>query len=177
MSEAPFPVEPARVRHARLGYLMAASGIGSVLGAILLVSIPPPRRLGSMRVCALALTCFLLVLSRVHAFAFAVASLIVISFGLSLIFGLSNTIVQERAPSHLRGRVSAVMGLSFFGLMPVAGLGVTSLADAIGMRTALAASAIGYGVLALSILSRIGSGLNEAPVEITSSRPEVAAVS
>ena len=56
-------------------------------------------------------------------------SLVVISFGLSLIFGLANTIVQERAPASLRGRVSAVMGLSFFGLMPIAGLGVTSLAD------------------------------------------------
>ena len=55
------------------------------------------------------------------------------------------------------------MGLSFFGLMPVAGLGVTSLADAIGMRTALAASAIGYGVVAVLILSRIGGRLNEAP--------------
>ena len=58
----------------------------------------------------------------------------------------------------MRGRVSAVMGLSFFGLMPIAGLGVTSLADAIGMRTALAISAIGYGAAALFILSRIGGG-------------------
>jgi len=96
---------------------------------------------------------------------------------LSTLFGLSNTIVQERAPSHLRGRVSAVMGLSFFGLMPVAGLGVTSLADAIGMRTALAASSIGYGVVALFILSRIGGSLNESPATMTSAVPEVAAVS
>ena len=139
----------------RLGYLMAASGIGSVFGAITLVSIPRPRRLGWMMAGALAVMFAVLGLSRVNAFGFAAVSLVVISFGLSLIFGLSNTIVQERAPSHLRGRVSAVMGLSFFGLMPIAGLGVTSLADAIGMRTALAVSAIGYGVAALFILSRI----------------------
>ena len=140
----------------RLGYLMAASGIGSVIGAITLVSIPRPRRLGWMMAGALAVMFAVLALSRVSAFGFAAASLVVISFGLSLIFGLSNTIVQERAPSHFRGRVSAVMGLSFFGLMPIAGLGVTSLADAIGMRTALAISAVGYGVAALFILSRIG---------------------
>src|SRR4029078_8359303 len=100
--------------------------------------------------------CGVVALGRVSAFGFAAPSLVVVSFGLSLIFGLSNTIVQERAPSHLRGRVSAVMGLSFFGLMPLTGLWVTSIADAIGMRTALAASAVGYGVAAIFILSRIG---------------------
>jgi MFS family permease len=151
-----------------LGYLMAASGIGSVFGAITLVSIAPPRRLGWMMAAALAVTFSVLALSRVHLFGFAAASLVVISFGLSLIFGLSNTIVQERAPSHLRGRVAAVMGLSFFGLMPIAGLGVTSLADAIGMRTALSISAIGYGVAAIFILSRIGDRLNETPAALTS---------
>jgi MFS family permease len=125
----------------------------------------------------LAVVFAVLALSRVNAFAFAAASLVVISFGLSLIFGLSNTVVQERAPSYLRGRVSAVMGLSFFGLMPIAGLGVTSLADAIGMRTALAASAIGYGAVALFVLSWIGRRLNETPAAITGSpASEVVAV-
>ena len=161
----------------RLGYLMAASGVGSVLGAIGLISIPRGRRLAWMMVAALAVTFSVLAFSQVHVFGFAVASLIVISFGLSLIFGLSNTIVQERAPSHLRGRVSAVMGLSFFGLMPITGLVVTSLADAIGMRAMLAGSAMGYGVVALFILSRIGGRLNETPATPLSPAPEVAAVS
>lgn len=161
----------------RLGYLMASSGVGSVIGAIGLISIPRARRFGWMMAGALAVMFSVLALSRVHAFGFAAASLIVISFGLSMIFGLSNTIVQERAPSHLRGRVSAVMGLSFFGLMPITGLGMTSLADAIGMRTALAASAIGYGALALFILSRIGGRLNETPATVIGPVPEVAAVS
>ena len=161
----------------RLGYLMAASGIGSVCGAIALVSIAPPRRLGWMMAGALAVTFSVLGLSRVHTFLLAAGSLVVISFGLSLIFGLSNTIVQERAPSHLRGRVSAVMGLSFFGLMPLTGLGVTSLADAIGMRTALAASAVGYGVAAIFILSRIGGRLNTTPAALSSPPVEEAALS
>lgn len=162
----------------RLGYLMATSAVGSVFGAITLVMIAPPRRHIWMMLAAGAVMISTLGLSRVNAFIFAATSLVVISFGLSLIFGLSNTIVQERAPAHLRGRVSAVMGLSFFGLMPVSGLGVTSLADAIGMRTALAISAIAYGVVAISILIRIGGRLNEIPATISPSRvPEIAAVS
>ena len=39
-----------------LGYLMAASGVGSVFGAITLVSIAPPRRLGWMMFAALAVS-------------------------------------------------------------------------------------------------------------------------
>jgi MFS family permease len=162
----------------RLGYLMAFSAVGSVFGAITLVSIAPERRHGWMFAAALAVAVSEFLLSRVHAFWSASGSLVVISFGLSLIFGLSNTIVQERAPSHLRGRVSAVMGLSFFGLMPLSGLGVTSLADAIGMRTALAFSAIGYGIMAVLILSRIGGGLNETPAALSKPAvPEAATVS
>ncbi len=158
-----------------LGYLMAASAGGSVLGAIALVSIPRPHRLIGMMAAALAVAMASLALSRVHLFGLTATTLVVISFGLSLIFGLSNTIVQERAPAYLRGRVSAVMGLSFFGLMPVAGLGVTSLADAIGMRTALAASSIAYGVVALFILIRIGSALNE-PTRLAAQPTEPATV-
>jgi len=37
----------------------------------------------------------------------------ILAVGLSANFGLANTIVQERAPAALRGRVSAVFGLSF----------------------------------------------------------------
>ncbi len=161
----------------QLGYLMAASAGGSVVGAIALVSIPRPHRLLGMMGAAISAMFSVFALSRVHLFGYAAATLIVISFGLSLIFGLSNTIVQERAPGYLRGRVSAVMGLSFFGLMPIAGLGVTSLADAIGMRTALAYSAGGYGVTALLILFWIGNALNETPTPSAPrpSEPEVAA--
>ncbi len=160
---------------AQLGYLMATSAVGSVVGAVALVSIPRPRRLAGMTAAAIFVMLSVLALSRAHGFAFAAAALVVTSFGLSLIFGLSNTIVQERAPAYLRGRVSAVMGLSFFGLMPLTGLGVTSVADIVGMRTALFASAIGYGVTALFILSRIGGALNETPLNISTSAPEAAA--
>ena len=69
-----------------------------------------------------------------------------LAIALSMNFGLSNTIVQERAPAHLRGRVSAVMGLSFFGLMPIAGLVTPAFADVIGMRTSLGISSVVYGI-------------------------------
>ncbi len=77
------------------------------------------------------------------------------SLGLSMNFGLANTVVQERAPDYLRGRVSAVFGLSFFGLMPIAGLVLTSVSDLIGMQNAMLLGSIVYGTLGIIVLSRV----------------------
>ena len=79
-----------------------------------------------------------------------------LAIGISLNFGLAGTIVQERSPGPLRGRVSAIFGLSFFGLMPIAGLLITGLSDLIGMRTALAVAAGLYGIGSVLVLSAAG---------------------
>src|SRR5438067_12364736 len=97
----------------------------------------------------------MLCLSRVTSFLVATGLLIVNSLGLATNFGLCSTIVQERAPDFLRGRVSAVFMLSFVGIMPFAGLGVTSLSDFIGMPTALAIAAIAYGAITLFLLAHV----------------------
>jgi MFS family permease len=105
-----------------------------------------------MMVNVIVVTCAIFTLSRGPSFYVATAVLILNSLGLAMNFGLANTIVQERAPDYLRGRVSAVFMLSFVGLMPVAGLGITGLSDLIGMRTALAIAAVCYGAIALTVL-------------------------
>src|SRR5438874_12185924 len=105
--------------------------------------------------------CAIFGLSRAPSFYVATGLLIFNSLGLAMNFGLANTIVQERAPDYLRGRVSAVFMLSFVGLMPIAGLGVTSLSDFIGMRMALAIAAIVYGAITVFILLRVRKECSE----------------
>src|SRR6059058_1034267 len=139
----------------KLGTLMGASAVGSVVGSLFLIGLPREKRVPLMMMCATAVTCAVLGLSRAPGFYFATALLIVNSLGLATNFGLASTIVQERAPDYLRGRVSAVFMLSFVGLMPVAGLGVTSLSDFIGMRTALAIAAVVYGAITVLVLTRV----------------------
>jgi MFS family permease len=148
----------------RMGFLMAMSGIGAVAGAVGLLSIARGKRLAWILAGVIAVACGVLVLAGTRRFALAAPALTMISLGLSMNFGLANTIVQERAPAHLRGRISAVMGLSFFGLMPIAGLVVTSLSDLIGMRRALASAAIAYGLCALFIVSRAARNISKIPV-------------
>ena len=153
----------------RLGVLMGASAVGSVIGAIFLISIPRTKRVPFMMVNVGIVACAIFGLSRAPSFYVATALLIFNSLGLAMNFGLANTIVQERAPDYLRGRVSAVFMLSFVGLMPVAGLGITGLSDLIGMRTALAIAAGCYAVIALIVLGRVRRECSQPAVAQTSS--------
>src|SRR2546421_10033362 len=142
----------------RLGFLMGASAVGSVVGSLFLIGLPREKRVALMMMCVMGVSIAIFGMSRAPTFYVATALMIINSLGLATNFGLASTIVQERAPDYLRGRVSAVFMLSFVGLMPIAGLGVTSLSDFIGMKTALAIAAGVYGVVTIFVLLR---GRNE----------------
>src|ERR1700730_17847118 len=165
----------------QLGFLMGASAVGSVIGAIFLISIPHRKRVPVMMLNVCVVACAIFSLSRAPSFYVATGLLILNSLGLAMNFGLANTIVQERAPDYLRGRVSAVFMLSFVGLMPVAGLGVTGLSDLIGMPTALAIAAACYAVIALIVLGRVRRqcaqpAVAETPSAETPAPPVAAAI-
>jgi MFS family permease len=165
----------------RLGFLMGASAVGSVIGAIFLISLPRKKRVPIMMMNVGIVGIAIFGLSRAPSFYLATTLLIFNSLGLAMNFGLANTIVQERAPDYLRGRVSAVFMLSFVGLMPVAGLGITGLSDLIGMRTALAIAAACYTVIALIVLAPVcrqcgQPAIAETPPAETPAPPMAAAV-
>jgi MFS family permease len=138
-----------------LGSLMGVSAIGSFVGSLFLIGLPRDKRVVLMMVNALAVTCVIVGISYGPSFYVVMALLVVNSLALAMNFALCSTIVQERAPDYLRGRVSGVFMLSFVGMMPLAGLGVTSLSDFIGMRAALSIAAIIYGVISLLVLARV----------------------
>jgi MFS family permease len=147
-----------------MGWLMATSGTGAFLGSLGLLGIAREKRLKFMSGNVLAIAAGVFFMSRSHSFLLTACSMGVLAIALSMNFGLANTIVQEHAPSHLRGRVSAVFGLSFFGLMPIAGLIVTGFSDLIGMRTALAFASVIYGIAAFVVLSMAGRHVCDRPV-------------
>jgi MFS family permease len=117
-------------------------------------------------------------LATAHRFVVAAGSLVVLSLGVSTLAGLTNTIVQERAPGPMRGRVSSIVAMSFFGLMPFAALGITNVSDLLGMRNALLISAASYLTAGLYILNGPGRHLREPPAAaVTSATDEVVGVS
>lgn len=161
-----------------LGFLMGASAIGSFVGSLFLIGLRRDRRVPIMMLCVVAVTAAIFGLSRAPSFYLATALMILNSLGLAMNFGLASTIVQERAPDYLRGRVSAVFMLSFVGLMPIAGLGVTGLSDLIGMPRALAIAALVYGAIGLFVLGRVRRQCREpgiSEVEGAQTPPPVAA--
>src|SRR5882724_12140609 len=165
----------------QVGYLMGASAVGSVVGSLFLIGLPREKRVPLMMINAAAVTVAIFGLSRAPSFYVATGLMIINSLGLATNFGVCSTIVQERAPDYLRGRVSAVFMLSFVGLMPVAGLGITGLSDLIGMRTALAIAAGCYAVIALTVLGRVRRqcaqpAVAETPSVETQAPPIAAAV-
>jgi len=121
----------------QMGFLMSMAGVGSLSGAVGLLSIPRSRRPAALTLALFLVASALACLSVAHHLAVVAVCLVLMTASVSTMVGIGNTIVQERAPSAIRGRVSAVAGLSFFGLQPIAGMVMPSLSDHIGMRPTL----------------------------------------
>ena len=168
ISPAMLPLYVRNILHLgprELGWLMAVSGTGAFFGAVGLLTVERERRLKFMTFNVVAIAAGVFCMSRSHSFLFTALAMGLVAIALSMNFGLANTIVQEHAPPPLRGRVSAVFGMSFFGLMPIGGLVVPGVSDLIGMRTALAVASVIYGIAAVYVLSMAGRHVCDHPAE------------
>jgi MFS family permease len=142
---------PLYARHlgldaAGMGLLMSVNAAGALLGSILLLRVEPHERARVLGAAALGVGGGLVALA-VSTWAIASAGvLFALSVCLATTFGLTNTTIQERVPNQLRGRVSAVTQLVFFGGQPFAALGMAALAEAIGMDRAFMAAGACYAL-------------------------------
>lgn len=134
------------------GILMGSSGLGAFVGSILLLSIAAHRRTVYLRVAVAMIFACMLGLAFAQNLGVAIASMVLLTVGTATMFGLANTIVQERAPDALRGRISAIVGLSFFGVLPFSGLIMSKYADVVGLRLAMGSGALGFGLAAATLL-------------------------
>ena len=135
-----------------MGYLMAISGVGSLGGSLVLLSIPHGRRSLALKLAGLAIFLALCGMASAHRFAVAAASLILLTTGLSITFGTANIVIQERAPDEMRGRVSSIAALSYFGVVVFSGVLITNSITYFGMRPTLVGGAVGYALAAAFLL-------------------------
>jgi len=136
-----------------MGVLMACSGIGSFIGATSLMTMPHGRRALYLKCGTSCAVLGLATMAIAPSFLVAVPGMALMTLGLSTSFGTSHIVVQERAPDAIRGRVSAVASLAFFGTMPFAGLAVSALADRFGLRRAMLGGAICFALAAFALLA------------------------
>jgi MFS family permease len=157
---------------AGFGFLMTASGVGS-LGAALWLAVmggaPRPIRLvgGAMLLGAAEV---LLAISNL----FPVSMLLMLLMGAGAITmaATANTTIQLNVPDHLRGRVMSVFTTVFAGSSPMGGLLMGSIASAAGIAVAVG---IGGGLtllvgLAAFVWVRAQAGFQSVPVTASATR-------
>jgi MFS family permease len=140
-----------------MGWLMGLTALGSFTGAVGLLAIPLRHRRLVFLVMVVGAGASLVGLAFAPGFWWAVPSLILLALCVSTLVGLAHIVIQERAPGELRGRISAIAGLCFFGLMPLASLALPGLADLLGLRIALGLGACVYIAVGLPIVLARGS--------------------
>jgi MFS family permease len=130
------PVMAAGVLHGgphTLGFLMGATGVGALLGAVYLAS----RRsvLGLGRVIPAAAALFglgLVAFSRSRSVPLSLALMVVTGVGFMAHLASCNTVIQTLVREEMRGRVMAFYTMAFMGTAPFGSLLAGSLAARIG---------------------------------------------
>jgi MFS family permease len=116
-----------------LGFLMGATGVGALTGAVYLAS----RRnvVGLVNLLAVAsglLGCGLILLSFSRIFWVSLACMFVTGMGMIVQVSASNALLQTIVDDDKRGRVVSLFVVSFMGMMPFGTLLAGSVASAIG---------------------------------------------
>ena len=141
------PVYADRVFHVEadgLGILMAAVGIGGVVGVILVASAGSIRRKGRAMVFMLLLTALMTILySQNASYPAAIALLVLLFMGMPSFWAIQNAAVQEVAPDHLRGRVASISS-AFVGFYPLGSVVAGALAERFGPQAATLAAATAF---------------------------------
>jgi len=125
-----------------LGYLMTATGIGALAGALTVASLSgyPIRRLlfGGAFLLAAALIGF----SFSRVFGLSVVLLALAGFGGVVFMSTANTTFQTSVPDEVRGRTMGVWGLVFAGTAPLGSLQAGTLAQYLGAPKAVLIGAL-----------------------------------
>jgi len=115
------------------GLLNTFVGLGAVTGALFLASMKPGTNLKKVLFrCTLLFGTGLIAFSYMESFAIAVVFITIAGFGMMAQTTISNTLIQTTVAPPMRGRVISYYAMAFFGMQPIGGLLVGSLAHAIG---------------------------------------------
>ena len=131
------------------GLLMAAPGLGAVIGTLTIASIGDVRRKGFLLFGSLlALAVGLVLFSQSRSFPLSLALLVVVGACQMTYMTTNQTLVQVSTPDELRGRVMIIYMLNQ-GLLPLGSLLAGALADV--WSAPLAVTIMGGAVLVLAV--------------------------
>lgn len=140
-------------------HLLAAFGIGAVLGAIGVASLGHVSRKGRLGVTMQVVFGALMIafsLSRTPAVSYAI--LFCLGAALMVVFAMFMTLVQTNVEESLRGRVVSVYSLAFRGAMPLGNLAAGALSAAFGAPAVLIGNGVALVLMGTIVLVRRAPG-------------------
>lgn len=156
------PVIASQVLHGgahTLGFLMTASGLGAVFGALYLASRRSVIGLGRvMMIATLTFGVGLVAFGLARSQWLAMVVLPFVGAGFMVEMASTNTILQTITEERLRGRVMAFYAMAFFGSAPIGSLLAGVLADRIGAPATIVlggAACIAAGLWLMTALPRL----------------------
>ena len=141
---------------AGVGVMQASAGLGGLAGALIAANMSQPRRPALLMTLTLVGSGVFIALFAVSPhLAPALVALAVGDAAAMLGMTLNNTVVQERVPNEVRGRVMSLMMMTF-GLTPLAVLPAGAAARAFGVQATVTAAGVLLALfgVALYTLSR-----------------------
>jgi MFS family permease len=142
-----------------LGLLLSAVGVGAVIGAFLVASLPEHARRGRMLTLGnLGLPVLLLAFVNSQVFILSLVLMVLVGMGQVFQNTLANTLLQITAPDNLRGRVMSQYSLVTQGMHQLGGLQAGFVADWIGAPLSVgigAALSLFYGIFVFIKFPRV----------------------
>jgi MFS family permease len=137
------------------GFLLAARGLGSLLGALLIAALGRFRFRGKIwTINSLLLPIAMIVFANMHGLIPSLLAMSAMGFTFMMIVNLSNAMVQTRIADEMRGRVMGIFTFFFFGAFPLGSLISGWAADRIGEPRTVMISAVILLVFALYVVWR-----------------------
>ncbi len=134
-----------------LGLLMAISGAGSLLGSLVIASLPEKRRGLLYLLSAIFLGAALLAFAASGTFAISAAVMVLVGIGTAGRQTLGNVLLQSYVEDRYRGRVMSIW-MTQWGMMSGGTLVVGLVAEAVGIQVALGGLAAALIVFTLAVL-------------------------
>jgi len=142
-----------------LSWLLAASGSGALVGALLTASLGTWKRRGALLVtAAFAHGTLLMLFGTQRTVLGAMVFVGLTSLAVMVFMGMGSTLMQTRTPDALRGRVMSVQTMVFIGFMPLGQMLLGSVGTVAGINTAFLLGGIlvtllaGYAAIRVSAL-------------------------
>ncbi len=120
------------------GYINSFIGLGALCGAFFLASVKPETDLKIiLLINTIIFGVCLMLFSHISYFPLAMVFATISGFGMMSVTTISNTIIQLKSDSRMRGRVMSYFALAFFGMMPMGSLIIGTISQQIGALNTL----------------------------------------